>query len=84
MTFIGSCWKALSRVDDGFIEFGRMPKADEFWNAEPNERGVIEGPMADIGVWLIGWWLPVFFALLYAYWACNGNLAALWYGWAMV
>ena len=74
----------LTKADVAFIEFGRMPLRDSWWDEGPKETAVIDTPAKDIGVWLIGWWLPVFFAFLYAYWACNGNLAALWYGWAMV
>ena len=77
-------YNGLIRADEAFIEFGRMPKADEFWNAEPDERGTIDTPAKDVGVWLIGWWLPVGLAVAYALWACHGNIAALWYGWAMV
>ena len=78
MTFIGSCWKALSRVDEEFIEFGRMPHADEFWNAEPDEKGKIEGPIADIGVWLIGWWIPVIMAFLITGYLIGWNWIGLW------
>lgn len=66
----------LTRADVAFIEFGRMPRADAFWDADPNEMGVISGWMADIGVWLI--WVPVILACAYAYWACHGDLSALW------
>ena len=78
MTFIGSCWNALSRVDDEFIEFGRMPPADEFWNAEPNERGIIDTPAKNVGVWLIGWWIPVIMAFLITGYLIGWNWIGLW------
>ena len=78
MSFIKSAWLALSRADEAFIEFGRMPRADAFWDAEPNERGIIQGAAANIGVWLIGWWLPVIGALLITGYLINWNWVGLW------
>ena len=68
----------LTRADVAFIEFGRMPKADEFWNAEPNERGTIDTPAKDVGVWLIGWWIPVVMAFLITGYLIGWNWMGLW------
>ena len=68
----------LTRADVAFIEFGRMPKADEFWNAESNERGTIDTPVKDIGVWLIGWWIPVIMAFLITGYLIGWNWIGLW------
>ena len=84
MTVIGNAWKALARIDDGFVEFGRMPVRDEFWDDSAPEEPVYTGWKLAIGYWMIGLVIPTAIACAYAYWACHGNIAALWYGWSMV
>ena len=43
MSFVANAWKALARIDDEFVEFGRMPQRDEFWDdgisEEPDTAG---------------------------------------------
>ena len=78
MSFVANAWKALARIDDEFVEFGRMPQRDEFWDDGISEEPVYSGWTLALGYWLIGWWIPVIAALLIVGYLINWNWVGLW------
>jgi len=69
----------LTRADLAFIEFGKMPKRDEWWDDLVDARGpAIEGWGPSIAVWLVGFWIPLIAAMLITGYLVNWNYMSIW------
>ena len=74
MSFINSAWLALARVDEEFINLGRMPVRDAFWDDDVPEH--VEYSVT--ALWLVGWWIPVIVSFLIVGYLINWNWMGLW------